>query len=76
MRTDIEIQDLSARLDEALALANAGEEVILVANGAPKAKLVPVESAGGRVFDLHPGAFVVGPEFDDPLSDDVWPNKR
>ena len=72
--TSVDIHDLPARLDEILALAQAGQEIVLVANGAPLAKLLPMSAPVTRQFDLHPGAFVVGPEFDDPLPADVWPS--
>lgn len=69
MRTDVDVHDLPARLDEVIALAKAGQEVVVVANGAPCAKLIPVEPPrGARVPDLHPGAIVMLPGFDDPLS--------
>lgn len=73
MRTDVEIHDLPARLDELLALVSAGQEVVVVANGAPRAKLIPVGPMPVRVPDLHPGAMVMLPGFDDPLTEDEWP---
>lgn len=75
MRTDVDVHDLPARLNELIALANAGQEVVVTEEGTPRAKLVPVVPVRRPVFDLHPGAFVVGPDFDDPLPPDVWPTE-
>ncbi len=75
MRTDVDIHDLPARLNEAIAMANAGHEVVLTDQGTAKAKLVPFTQRRAPVMDLHPGAFVMGPEFDDPLPEEVWPTK-
>lgn len=75
MRTDVDISELPARLNEVLALANAGQEIVVCLNGIPRARLFPMEQKGSRVPNLHPGAFVVGPEFYEPLPEDVWPTE-
>lgn len=75
MRTDVDVNELPARLNEILALANAGQEIVILADGTPRARLFPVDPNGMRVPNLHPGAFVVGPEFYEPLPEDVWPTQ-
>jgi prevent-host-death family protein len=75
--TSVDIHDLPARLDEILALAQAGQEIVLVANGTPRAKLLPVDQsqpapAGKRIPGLRPGAITLSPDFDDPLPDEFW----
>ena len=75
MRTDVEIRDLPARFDELLALMSAGQEVVVIANGAPRAKLILVEPKPVRVPDLHSGAMVMLPGFDNPLTEDEWPTQ-
>ena len=90
MRTDVDIHDLPARLDEVLALASAGQEVVLMANGTARARLMPVSVGIGhgnnatpstivsglqaepRVLGLRPGAIILAPDFNDPLSDEFW----
>ncbi|WP_062518979.1 type II toxin-antitoxin system prevent-host-death family antitoxin [Demequina silvatica] len=42
---EIPLSDLASHLDDALAAARAGEDVILTEGGLPVAKLGPVESA-------------------------------
>jgi antitoxin (DNA-binding transcriptional repressor) of toxin-antitoxin stability system len=75
MRTQIDVNELPARFNEVLALIHSGQEIVVVADGALKARLVAMERKGVPIPDLHPGAFVVGPEFDDPLPEDVWPTQ-
>lgn len=72
MATAIDIRELPARLDEALALASAGGEVILLDGPTPRARLVPLVSAPLRVAGLHPGALQPAGDFDAPLPDDFW----
>jgi antitoxin (DNA-binding transcriptional repressor) of toxin-antitoxin stability system len=72
MATPIDIRELPARLDEALALAAAGGEVILLDGATPRARLVPLESPTPRAAGLHPGALLPAPDFDAPLPDDFW----
>lgn len=70
--TAIDIRDLATRLDEALALASAGGEVILLDGSIPRARLVPVSPIPQRAAGLHPGALQAAPDFDAPLPDDFW----
>jgi antitoxin (DNA-binding transcriptional repressor) of toxin-antitoxin stability system len=72
MATAIDIRELPARLQEALALALAGGEVILLDGSTPRARLVPVDPAPPRAAGLHPGALQPAPDFDAPLPDDFW----
>lgn len=72
MPVTIDIRDLSARLDEVLALASAGREVILLDGSTPRARLVPLAAARQRVAGLHAGALQPAPDFDAPLPDDFW----
>jgi antitoxin (DNA-binding transcriptional repressor) of toxin-antitoxin stability system len=72
MTTAIDIRELPARLDEVLALAAAGGEVILLEGSTPRARVVPFGPAPPRVAGLHPGAIQPAPDFDAPLPDDFW----
>jgi antitoxin (DNA-binding transcriptional repressor) of toxin-antitoxin stability system len=72
MATAIDIRELPARLDEAIALASAGGEVILLEGSTPRARLVPFASPPLRAAGLHPGALQPAPDFDAPLPDDFW----
>jgi antitoxin (DNA-binding transcriptional repressor) of toxin-antitoxin stability system len=68
----MDIGELPARLAEALALASAGGEVILLEGSTPRARLVPFGATTPRVAGLHPGALQPAPDFDVPLPDDFW----
>jgi antitoxin (DNA-binding transcriptional repressor) of toxin-antitoxin stability system len=70
--TTIDIRDLPARLEEALALASAGGEVILLEGSVPRAKIVPAAPVPQRVAGLHPGAIQAAPDFDAPLPEEFW----
>jgi len=72
MRIDIDIQDLPRRFDETLKLMASGDEIYLIANGSVCAKLAPLPP---RTLNLHPGAFQLAPDFDDPLPDEFWLNE-
>jgi antitoxin (DNA-binding transcriptional repressor) of toxin-antitoxin stability system len=72
MPTTIDIRDLPARLDEALALAAAGQEVVLLDGATPRARLIPFASSGERIAGLHAGAIQPAADFDAPLPDDFW----
>ena len=72
MATAIDTRELPARLDEALALASAGGEVILVDGSTPRARLVPFAPVVPRQAGLHPGALQPTPDFDAPLPDEFW----
>lgn len=73
MSTSIDIRELPARWEEALALVASGCEVLLLEGTIPRARLVPCQApAGALVPGLHPGAFQTSADFDAPLPDDFW----
>jgi antitoxin (DNA-binding transcriptional repressor) of toxin-antitoxin stability system len=72
MTKAIDIRELPARLDEALAVAAVGGEVILLDGSTPRARLVPAGPASPRVAGLHAGAIQAAADFDAPLPDDFW----
>ena len=72
MVTTIDIRELPGRLDEVLALALAGDEVVLVEGATPRARLVPFAPALLRAAGLHPGTLQPSPDFDAPLPEDFW----
>ncbi len=75
MTVPIDIRELTARLNEAIALADAGEEVIVTNGAMPLARLVPLDRSASpavRVPGLHPGAMTTSDDFDAPLPDAFW----
>jgi antitoxin (DNA-binding transcriptional repressor) of toxin-antitoxin stability system len=74
MTTTIDIRDLPARFEEAIAVASAGGEVTLTVGAVARARLVAIEPAAApqRVPGLHGGAMKASDDFDAPLPDDFW----
>jgi antitoxin (DNA-binding transcriptional repressor) of toxin-antitoxin stability system len=68
----MDIRELPDRLDEALALAASGGEVILTDGATPRARIVPLGGVSPRVAGLHAGAIQAAPDFDAPLPEDFW----
>lgn len=68
-----EIDVAQAQLTDALAAVENGEEVVLVKDGQPVARLVPVEEPaallGPRKAGSARGLFTVPDDFDAPLED-------
>lgn len=62
------IRAAKAHLAKLVALAEAGEEIVLVRGKEPIARIVPVASK--RKFGRLKGKGSVGPEFFEPLADD------
>lgn len=73
MSMTIDIRELAAHWEEALALVASGCEVLLFDGTIPRARLVPYQAPpGSPVPGLHPGAFEPAEDFDAPLPDDFW----
>lgn len=75
MATTIDIRELPARLNEVLAPASAGGEVILLDGSTPRARLVPFAPIPPRTAGLHRGALQPASDFDAPLPNDFWAGK-
>ncbi len=74
--TTIDVNEAQPHLSELLALAKAGNEVILAEGSTPIARLIAVAPASvqrrPRVAGLHQGAAWVSEDFDQPLPDEFW----
>ena len=68
----MDIRELPSRLDELIALASAGHEIVFVDRDLPLGRLVPIASCLQRTPGLHPGAMIPADDFDDPLPDSFW----
>ena len=69
MSATIEYRELSKRWAEVLKTVRSGEEVVIVDESIPQARLLPIV---GRKGGLHPGAMVMHPDFDEALPDVFW----
>jgi prevent-host-death family protein len=70
----VTLQDAQTRLAELLALAQAGNEIIIAEGGQPLARLVPPVGAkpSRRIAGLHRGKIWMSDDFDAPLPDEFW----
>jgi prevent-host-death family protein len=65
------VHEAKTRLSELLRAVAAGQEVEILRNGDPVARLVSVRPRTRRRFGHDEGVFEVPSDFDAPLSDDV-----
>lgn len=69
------IRDAKAKLSMLVAKAEAGEDVIIARAGKPVVKLVALPRRSKRRPERKPGFLKgriwIGPDFDNPLSDDI-----
>jgi antitoxin (DNA-binding transcriptional repressor) of toxin-antitoxin stability system len=72
MSTRIDVRELPARWAEAFSLIAAGDEVIVIEDGMPRARLLPYEEPLPRRAGLHAGAIQAPLDFDAPLPDEFW----
>ena len=68
----VNIQDAKTHFSRLIERVLLGEEVVIAKAGKPVAKLVPITpDAVDRSPGSARGAFVVPPDFDEPLPDEV-----
>jgi antitoxin (DNA-binding transcriptional repressor) of toxin-antitoxin stability system len=69
----IDVQENQSSLEELVAMAQQGGEIILMQGDTPVARLTPVENAKKkqRIPNLHPGGWI-SDDFTDPLPDEFW----
>lgn len=65
------VHEAKTRLSELLRAVSSGQEVEILRNGEPIARLVPARTRRHRRFGHDVGAFEVGADFDAPLSEAV-----
>lgn len=69
----VDVRELGSRLTELLALLEQGNEVTVVQDETPVARLLPLlPAAAERVPGLHRGEVWISDDFDEPLPDSFW----
>jgi prevent-host-death family protein len=66
------VHEAKTRLSELLKLVTMGQEIEIVRNGDPVARIVPLERRARRRFGHDEGVFTVPDDFDDPLPDEAY----
>ncbi|MEK6300762.1 MAG: type II toxin-antitoxin system prevent-host-death family antitoxin [Acidobacteriota bacterium] len=75
MTRTVSVDEAKEKLQDLLAQALAGDEVIITEHGKPVARLVPVPVARAnkkRVAGLNRGTIWTSEDFDQPLPDEFW----
>ncbi len=73
----IELLNPPPSLEAVLELAKKEAGVTLTKAGQPVAQVIPLpEKPKQRVAPLHPGAWEVSDDFDEPLPDEFWLGKQ
>jgi len=74
MTQTVSVDEAQNKLQDLVAQALAGDEVIITEDGTPVARLVPVvaHSKKKRVAGLNRGSISTREDFDEPLSDEFW----
>lgn len=69
----VNIDEAKSQLQDLLALASEGDEIIITDEGKPLARLVPISaSKKKRVAGLNRGQIWTSEDFDEPLPDELW----
>ena len=66
----VNVREVKANLSRLLAQVESGEEVIIVRNGKPVARLAPVQKRAKPQPDVLKGKFVLPDSFFDPLPEE------
>lgn len=73
MTQTVSVDQAKDRLQDLLAQALAGNDVVITDHGKPVARLVPVTSSKKkRVAGLNRGTIWTSEDFDKPLPDEFW----
>ncbi len=72
MPTEVSVHEAKTHLSRLLDQAMSGEDIVISRSGKPLVRLVPVEDApADRVFGTAKGLFVLPPDWDAPLANEV-----
>ena len=73
----VDILEAQPPLTDLLALAAAGDDVVIVEGSKPLARLVQIrDTHKKRVAGLNSGAIATSEDFDTPLPDEFWTGRN
>lgn len=66
-------QEFRERLEELITLAQGGAELIIDDENKPPLRMTATATNNEpRIFNMHPGAFVMSDDFDAPIDEDAF----
>ena len=72
-RKIVDVEEAQQHLADLLSSAQQGNDILIMADNTPIARLVPVDApTAPRVAGLHQGAMRMQNDFDKPLPDNFW----
>ncbi len=73
MKKTVTVQEAQNQLLNLLSFAKEGNEIIIVKDDKPLARLVPISSSNQpRIAGLNKGKVWISDDFDAPLPDEFW----
>lgn len=67
------IEQAGQHFSELMELASKGQEVVILQENRPAAKLVPIrDTRGPRQFGQYQGQILIADDFDEPLDGRFW----
>jgi antitoxin (DNA-binding transcriptional repressor) of toxin-antitoxin stability system len=73
VKQTIDVSEAQSRLGELVDGLAASDEIVLVRDARPVARILPLRSATeDRIPGLGRGSITIAPDFDDPLPDEFW----
>ena len=72
----VDIQSEQLTLEQVLADVRNGDAITFTDGSIPLARIIPLTAfPGGRTPELHSGAVETTEDFDEPLTDEFWPEE-
>ena len=72
----VDIQSAQLTLEQVLADVRKGDSITFTDGSIPLARIIPLTPfPGGRTPELHSGAVETMEDFDEPLTDEFWPEE-
>jgi prevent-host-death family protein len=70
---EVALAEAEGYFSKLVSNAAAGEELVILRNGEPIARIVPIErQKGRRVLGQYRGRIFIADDFDDPVDPETW----
>jgi antitoxin (DNA-binding transcriptional repressor) of toxin-antitoxin stability system len=72
----VDLQNVQLTLEQVLADVRKGDSITFTDGSIQLARIIPLTPLpGGRTPELHSGAVETTEDFDEPLTDEFWPEE-